>query len=522
MSPSLRWFLPCVAAMAACQGQVTGPDRSAATTTTGAGSGGSGGSTPVDETPAGALTLTCDAPNLGKPVLRLLNSAEVTRTIDSIFPGIQGKWTNTLPASTVSAYGFDNDSAATVGPQLASALLDTATGIATAVTTDALANLLPCAASSPDRACIETFLGQYGKRLFRRTLTSTEHDRYLAFFDSAVAKSDFKSALKWITVGLIQSPNALYRSEIGAVDGDGTRHLSAGEIATELAYTYTGTTPTADLLAKAETGSLDDVVTTAKTMITGDTGKQALHHFFEGYLDYVRVASIEKAGLDQFPAVRGDMVKETRAFIDDVVFQKRGGFGDLLTSPTTYPSQALASFYGFPSPANDFAPTARPAGRGIGLLAQGSILASRAQPDGSSPTKRGLLVFSRLLCEEKPSPPANVPALPVPIRGSHHPRALRAEHAMGSCQNCHKLFDPIGFGFEHFDQGGRYRQDEGGLAINTASHVPDMDGATIFEFQTKRHWRRGSPSSLLHHNVSPPTSPRMPSAPESRAWAPAR
>ena len=43
-----------------------------------------------------------------------------------------------------------------------------------------------------------------------------------------------------MTVALIQSPNALYRSEIGADSGGGMRQLSPYEVATELAYTFTG------------------------------------------------------------------------------------------------------------------------------------------------------------------------------------------------------------------------------------------------------------------------------------------
>ena len=64
-------------------------------------------------------------------------------------------------------------------------------------------------------------------------------------------------------------------------------------------------------------------------------------------------------------------------------------------------------------------------------------------------------------------------------------------HAKGSCQSCHRLFDPIGFGFEHFDEGGRYRQDEGGLAINSVSHVPDENGMSLFEFQDQETLAQG-------------------------------
>ena len=130
---------------------------------------------------------------------------------------------------------------------------------------------------------------------------------------------------------------------------------------------------------------MGDPAALAKTLITSDTGKQALHHFFEGYLDYVHVASIDHSGINQFGALRSDMVKETRAFIDDVVFQKRATFSDLLTSPTTNPSRALADTMASLPQGNDYGSVTRPTGRGVGLLAQGSILASRAQPDASVP-----------------------------------------------------------------------------------------------------------------------------------------
>ena len=63
------------------------------------------------------------------------------------------------------------------------------------------------------------------------------------------------------------------------------------------------------------------------------------------------------------------MVQETRAFINQVVFQNAGGLEDLLTGNTTNPSRALAAYYatgnmytgGFPTPASDYASVTRPA-----------------------------------------------------------------------------------------------------------------------------------------------------------------
>src|SRR4029077_1521474 len=143
-------------------------------------------------------------------------------------------------------------------------------------------------------------------------------------------------------------------------------------------------------------GDLGDPVAIARQLQGTPGGQDTFRRFFQGYLGYTSASSIQKPNVPTFSAVSGDMIKETDAFIQDVVVSKRGGLRELLTAPTTNPSAALAAYYGFPAPASDFASVMRPAGRGLGILAQGSFLATHASSDASSPTKRGLFPFFRL------------------------------------------------------------------------------------------------------------------------------
>jgi hypothetical protein len=53
--------------------------------------------------------------------------------------------------------------------------------------------------------------------------------------------------------------------------------------------------------------------------------------------------------------------------------------------------------------------------------------------------------------------------------------------AGSSCPTCHKLFDPLGFGFEHYDEAGRYRDQEVGLPINSAGSLSEGD-TQLFTF----------------------------------------
>jgi len=466
-------------------GAVNGGATSGSATGTG-GASASTGATAAATTPTSiGATLSCPQANLGHPGLRPLTRNEVQSTLGDIFPEVTGQWANGLPASQIQGGVFDNDASTLIGQQFAEGLLDTAQALAKAITGAPLASLLPCSTTTADHACAATFVAKYGRRLFRRPLTTAESTRFLTFFDASLAKSDFKTALEWTLIGLIQSPNAIYRSEIGQPKSDGTRLLSPNEIATWLAYTYTGSTPTDDLLTKADAGTLGDPLALARTLLATPAGQQALHRFFEEYVAYTSIGAQVRPNIPTFSGVSADMVAETRAFIDDVVIQKGGGVKELLTAATTNPSKALASYYGFPAPATDYATLARPANRGLGLLAEGAFLSSRSGPDSSSPTQRGLFVFYRLLCQPTLTPPPNVPLIGTPQPGVMTTRQRYEQvHAKtgAACGFCHHQFDPIGFGFEHYDEGGRYRDTESGLPIDATGAVPKDATTTLFTF----------------------------------------
>lgn len=495
MSRGSVGLLALLALSVACGGGAeAGRRRGAATTGAGGGSSGSGsggfGATASGGAATGGagtsepaqLTTDCAEPALGSPNLRLLTRGELVNTLSDVFPELAGQWSDSLPASALSNLGFDNNASTTAGVQLADGILQTAQAVAAAVVA-ALPTFLPCSTTAPDRACAEQFVTTYGRRLFRRVPTAEERERYLAFFDSALGRFGFEPAMKWVAVGLIQSPNAVYRREIGTDAGDGTRRLSELELATALAYTYTGSTPSDELLTTAESGALGDPVVLAEGLLGTERGNQALQRFFEGYVGFSNAAAIQRPNIPEFSNVSADMVQETRAFIDQVVFQGGGGVTELLTAPSTNPSQALAAYYGLATPAADYAPVAR--SNGVGILAQGSFLATHANADASSPTKRGLFPFLRLLCQVKPEPPPNVPQISAPEPGVRTTRQ-RYEEVHGQigspCATCHRAFDPIGFAFEHFDEGGRYRADENGLPIDAAAAVTDLDGNVLFSF----------------------------------------
>lgn len=431
----------------------------------------------------------CDGSTMGPPLLRRLTNIELENTLGDIFPGIKASWQGVkLGVDPVSQVGFANDAAVLqVGQQTAQEILDTAEEVAGLVTQSAQLNqVLPCAATKPDRSCAETFVDTYGRRLFRRPISAAEKAEYLTLFDGVLAKSDFSTGIKWTLVSLIESPSAVYRSELGTPEGE-VRKLSPYEIATELAYNYAGTTPSAQLLDKAQRGELstpEALQAEAKTLLMSPRGQAVVQQMFRYWFRYDRAASVTRPGLANYFNVRTSLVQETQRFLDQVVLNDRGGIKSLLTADYTFLDQTLATHYGYGSAPSGFVRASRPPQFGVGLLAQGSVLAANAQAQSSSPTQRGLLVYEKLLCYHRPPPPANIPALPPAMAGVTTTRdRYEKQHVAESCRFCHKQFDPIGFTFEHFDEVGRYRADERGLPINDSGRVLTTTDAVLFETQ---------------------------------------
>jgi hypothetical protein len=428
----------------------------------------------------------CETSDVGPPQLRRLTQVEYQNTIADVFPEIASTWPGVrLGPDPTSPLGFTNDAAVlVVAAQTAQEILDTAEDVARAVTAPAtLSTLLPCAATTKDATCAGEFISTYGARLFRRPLSADESARYGDFHASVMARSSFEIALKWTLVGLLESPSAVYRSELGSGG-----NLAPHELASELSYDFSASPPSADLLARAESGAFATAearVAEARSLLATPRGQELLTRMFREWAGYTRVSSATRPDVVGFEAVRESMIAETQRFIDEIVRVQGGGVRELLTSPTTFLDGTLSTFYGYGSSAGtDFTAATRPADWGVGLLAQGSVVAGTAHAEATSPTLRGLVVFERLFCNAKPVPPPAVDPIEPPAPGATTTRQrFEMSHAVDSfCASCHVHFDPIGFAFEHLDQVGRYRADESGLPIDATGHVTDAQGVKVLEF----------------------------------------
>jgi hypothetical protein len=434
---------------------------------------------------------TSNAP--GPRKLWRLSAPEFAASIHSIF----NDTANAAPVATVfsdpSVLGFSIDANALLVQGLnASQLEDNAEAIAAwAASAGKLAQFASCASTAtgaPAMSCATSFITAFGRVAFRTTLASSDPriGTYSKLFMAGSSNADGAQA---VISAMLQSPYFLYRSELGTQSGS-TFALTPYEVGSELAYTLTGTAPDSTLLSAMDSvssGSLSmssmiDQQATRLLASGAATNSVAVMGFMNGWLGLPRLfTTAHDATVYQISAtVQNEMQTESQDLIMEA-FNGGGTFGAVLTPDHSWLNADLATFYGLPTSGLTSTFKSVKYGGSIardpGLLATGTILNGYARPDTDSPTQRGHLVRTRMLCQDIQPPPPGLnttfmPATTVETTRDH----FINEHEQGQCKGCHRLMDWIGFAFENYDGWGRYRTTDNGL--------PTDDTATIFSAPT--------------------------------------
>jgi hypothetical protein len=286
---------------------------------------------------------------------------------------------------------------------------------------------------------------------------------------------------------MLQSPRFLYRVEIGTSEkvSDRAVKLSPYEVAARLSYMLWGTLPDARLNEAIEDGSLttkEGVAAQLDWMLEDERGERLVHRFLGSWTHLNGLNSVVKDA-DAFPewqsrSFRESLRGQADAFFDHVLDDEGGKLSALLTSTTVFYNKDLGGYYGVTGD-ESFQALKRTDGATSGILTLPALLAIQAKPAESSPIYRGKFVREALLCQQLPAPPANIPK-PPEVDPSSSTRERLSQHEVDpSCVGCHQLLDPIGFGFEHYDAIGRYRELDGGEPVDASGKViatRDMDG----------------------------------------------
>jgi hypothetical protein len=331
----------------------------------------------------------------------------------------------------------------------------------------ALADCTPTGAA--DATCLRKFVAGFGQRAWRRPLLPVEVDRYATIAaDAAARANDPYKGFLYATLGLLDSPNFLYRIELGAPDpkAGGRYRFDSYEMASRLSYFLTASTPDPQLLAAAVAGTLDtpDGIRAEVTrLLSSEKGKRGMATFAREFFqldtfvakpmdDPRYTATLRKAMADEVQYLYGGLVA---AGVDAL---------DIIDTDKAYVNDELANIYGIPgiTSKSSVAATLPPNIPRAGILGRGPFLAGTSADKGgaTAPILRGLFIAQSLLCRDVPPPPPGIPAIPDAPPGSM-PTAreqLERHRADPGCAACHALFDPLGLSFETFDPVGAYRQ----------------------------------------------------------------
>ena len=468
-----------MAICAACQGAI---DSNPAALPSGPAAGAAGQASAAD----GGEAPGCDNVQLGPRRLWRLTPTQYDNTLHDLF-GIDSQFGAGFPADAV-VDGFRNNSVALVmTPLLADKLSAAAQDVASKVE---LSKFASCAASQRDDNCLRELLGKLGTRIFRRPLTAADGDRYFAL---AKAAADFDSSARLALTAMLQSPHFLYRFELGKQASTARFALSDYEVASELSYLLWQSMPDDALFDAASKQTLHDksqVAAQVDRMLKSPRARPVVRSFVFEWLGLSAIPTVPK-DTQRFPELtaelRAALVGEAERFIDHVMFDQDGSLNALLSSPTTFLDAKLASFYGTPLPAAGAsdAPQAVELSNQErrGILTLGGTMLAHSRSNDSSPVHRGKLIREQLLCQPLPPPPVGVVIEPPALDPTKTARERYAAHtSQEPCATCHRLMDPIGLSFEHFDGVGRFRPTDNGLPIDVSGQIigsPHSDAAFV-------------------------------------------
>ncbi|MEI9935664.1 MAG: DUF1588 domain-containing protein [Pseudomonadota bacterium] len=444
-------------------------------------SSGAPASAPVVTAPPDTVTdgLVCNADEHPEAPLSLLTRVQYDATISDLL-GDNSQPSLSFPAEN-QVSGFNNNTEVHIAnPLLVEQFMDAAEGIASRAVAANLGTLAPCSGTSTaERAsCGATFVTSFGKRAFRRPLTSDEAQAFNTLFSGLNATRDYSTAVELTMQAILQSPQFLYRmdSERAPTPETGAVALDAYQLASRLSYFLTDSMPDSQLFSAADAGALasaGEIETQARRLLETSRAKAMVRDFNQQWLQLDQLSGLARNPPDGIADVKGigaDYRESLLEFLDQA-FWEQGDLHSLFLSPETFVNARLGSVLGLAAPASGFAPVSSAPGS-VGLLSQPALMSMLAHSDQSGPVQRGVFVRQRILCLEVPPPPPNFNPIPPDPDPTLTTRARFAVHtAAPACAGCHKLIDGTGFGFENYDELGRYRNQENGLPVDASGEM---------------------------------------------------
>ncbi len=322
---------------------------------------------------------------------------------------------------------------------------------------------------------------------YRRPPTDAELDVLVDVYDLARNNElNHPAALGLMLKAVLVSPQFLFITPAKRnISGEPIVLLDDHQLASRLSYLLWSAPPDAELSALADKGELHqpDVLRAQVERLLKHGRSRAL---FDGFgAQWLRLGELDQLVFDlemfpqMTPALRKAMMEEARLFFESIVRENQS-MVRFVDSDYTFLNEPLAKLYGLEESVRGTkmqrVKLTNP-NRG-GILGMPATLATTSFPNRTSPVRRGVWVLEQILGDHVPPPPPNVPELEEQdnkqVEGLTLRQRTELHQSEATCANCHKVFDPIGFGLENFDAIGRWREkNEVGVAIDSAGKLPN-------------------------------------------------
>ncbi len=334
---------------------------------------------------------------------------------------------------------------------------------------------------------------------------------YFTLFNKRIdAPDEYKGGQNLIISKLELSAAQEVTQTLPTVDLDTDAYvLTPYQLASYLAFTFTGSTPDDILLQAAADKQLE-----TKSQIAAQVERllhtpRAREHFGDFAAQWLRTDRVLDLAKDPtlYPnftnEVRQAMAQEIREVFNHVVLDEGEPFSALYDGDFTFANSALADFYGIGNVSGSELQKVSDVTSRAGLVTSGAFLAVHAHEQDTSPIVRATYLRRRFLCQEVPIPPTGV-SLNVDFDelrqdavieweaylAAHNGlatarRKYEFQTSAGVCQTCHaEMINPLGGGFEDFDSVGLPQiQDYNGLTIDSQGVMYGVnslnDGNTI-------------------------------------------
>ena len=334
--------------------------------------------------------------------------------------------------------------------------------------------------SGTDPAGLITTLG---RRAYRRPLTAAEQSTYLALYNKGSTltgtRSTFAKGASLVIRAMLQSPNFLFRTELGAKGAP----LNGYEMAAKLSLLLRGTGPDDKTLDSAagpgKLDTADGAAALATTMLGEATATGAMRQFHGEWLRFADYADISKVNVPTYKeSLNPEYLESSYRFFDNI-FTQGLGLKEILLSTSGYYGPGMAALYGVTAPASGSYAQADLGPKRVGYFSQLPYLTLHGHNAEANSIKRGVTLNLDVLCATLGPPATTIP--PVPPLEPGQTNRQRIDKLTGTCgMSCHNdMINPLGFSFEHFDGMGQARDTEnGGLTIDSSGSYTFADGTT--------------------------------------------